>query len=544
MLDRGLRFQATLAVALVLLLGLSCGTSNVKVDDTAGTSEIAEVTASEGIEESTEQDTCVPQCTDDDGNVSECGDDGCGGTCGECPPGAVCGEADYAAVGVCFDPAKQCPGICASAGAQCGSVWTGLAEPEDCECGPCPKGMECVGSICCEFTEESTCQPYCPGGECPGVPCHASIGMVGGLGYPCTTHEDCIHGLCYPSFASNDPVCTCPCFDECPTPFECMWSGNDGPDIIFGCFPPCEPDCEGKECGDDGCGGSCGDCGAEQVCTLEGNCCAEDCCGQIYSWPLTLQRVNWLAMGDGGYPGHSLDVDSNPATCSPPGHCSDGIDNALSAWFDQACMFFGGCPDPDFDFAAWLGESFLELWVLMAFPAPNQTVNDAELLFYSGQPGDEETGCGKGHLSCYGLCTDFLTVPSCESTNSLGDMEFSGTKVSAGGNNGKLTVHVPWGGKTGEWQTVELSRVRITADVVVADGKVVSVTGGVIAGAVHEQAVLDWLAPMDPYGIFAPDMDVDGDGVPESLSFGFRFTTEKATVVGVLDEPCMSGQDE
>ena len=31
-------------------------------------------------------------------------------------------------------------------------------------------------------------------------------------------------------------------------------------------LPPCAPDCEGKECGHDGCGGVCGQCGPDQVC--------------------------------------------------------------------------------------------------------------------------------------------------------------------------------------------------------------------------------------------------------------------------------------
>jgi hypothetical protein len=36
----------------------------------------------------------------------------------------------------------------------------------------------------------------------------------------------------------------------------------------------CEPDCEGKECGDDGCGGSCGECGgsSQTVCSLNNEC--------------------------------------------------------------------------------------------------------------------------------------------------------------------------------------------------------------------------------------------------------------------------------
>ncbi len=40
----------------------------------------------------------------------------------------------------------------------------------------------------------------------------------------------------------------------------------------------CQPDCEGRVCGPDGCGGSCGECDEAEVCLEEtGLCCAPDC---------------------------------------------------------------------------------------------------------------------------------------------------------------------------------------------------------------------------------------------------------------------------
>ncbi|MGB0591358.1 MAG: hypothetical protein ACPGU1_16900 [Myxococcota bacterium] len=49
----------------------------------------------------------------------------------------------------------------------------------------------------------------------------------------------------------------------------------------------CTPACDGKACGDDGCGGSCGDCAEGEACTVEGTCaafCIPDCtdltCGE------------------------------------------------------------------------------------------------------------------------------------------------------------------------------------------------------------------------------------------------------------------------
>ena len=50
----------------------------------------------------------------------------------------------------------------------------------------------------------------------------------------------------------------------------------DGPGAGDGA---CKPGCEGKECGDDGCGGSCGEC-VEGVTCCEGVCCTPDCEGK------------------------------------------------------------------------------------------------------------------------------------------------------------------------------------------------------------------------------------------------------------------------
>ena len=42
----------------------------------------------------------------------------------------------------------------------------------------------------------------------------------------------------------------------------------------------CEQECEGKECGDDGCGGSCGNCAPSDTC-INGQCvCVPTCAGK------------------------------------------------------------------------------------------------------------------------------------------------------------------------------------------------------------------------------------------------------------------------
>jgi hypothetical protein len=50
----------------------------------------------------------------------------------------------------------------------------------------------------------------------------------------------------------------------------------------------CQPHCQGKQCGDDGCGSVCGGCGTGQVCT-SGTCCIPEpvgntCAGRCGTW--------------------------------------------------------------------------------------------------------------------------------------------------------------------------------------------------------------------------------------------------------------------
>ena len=95
---------------------------------------------------------CVPDCMVDE-YISECGtSDGCGGSCGECGEDEVCALADYAEIGVCFNPTESCPGICAEYSAECGQVWSGFVAPDTCNCGDCPDGLGvCLDNACVDI---------------------------------------------------------------------------------------------------------------------------------------------------------------------------------------------------------------------------------------------------------------------------------------------------------------------------------------------------------------------------------------------------------
>ncbi len=183
-----------------------------------------------------EQYCCTPYC-----EGLECGDDGCGGACGMCPEGKVCSWDGFCVEGGggCFE--SEVPG--------CGG----------CLCESCVCEMD---SYCCDIAWDSLCvsecMDYC--GGCGGGP-----------------------GMCGDGTCENDPTenCgTCPQDCACAQDEVCMWDTC------------CAPDCDGKECGDDGCGGSCGncapgcscqdgtcpaDCGCEPACSLKE--CGDDGCG-------------------------------------------------------------------------------------------------------------------------------------------------------------------------------------------------------------------------------------------------------------------------
>ena len=242
---------------------------------------------------------CTPDC---DGR--ECWDNGCGGSCGTCPetsPVCVCDEDD------CSETAcPNCPPECEAPNGECDSALcelpcTSYCDGKECGgdgcggiCGECPEGYECKAGTC---EEEGGCVPDCVVkddwdeylSEC-GTP-----DGCGGTCGPCEPDEVCALadfaeiGICFNSDENCPGICE---FEEA----ECgsVWAGFVWPDCECGecageqetcvnnkCV--CQPDCQDKECGPDGCGGSCGDCACCDFICEYGQCqclCHCDCTGK------------------------------------------------------------------------------------------------------------------------------------------------------------------------------------------------------------------------------------------------------------------------
>ncbi|MBM4345865.1 MAG: hypothetical protein FJ100_21035 [Deltaproteobacteria bacterium] len=184
---------------------------------------------------------CKPNCTG-----KQCGPDGCGGACGVCKAGETC-----TFTGVCVLPPKTCgDGVCKPTDNESCKVC-----PED--CGACP--AVCGDGACVPGETCTTCPKDC--GTCPTQCGNAKC-------EPGETCQNCAQDCCPPSKCGNF-VCEDQSGESCTTcPQDCGQC-------------PCIPNCFGKQCGDNGCGGSCGKCSATQYCSAKGTCvCAPQCAGK------------------------------------------------------------------------------------------------------------------------------------------------------------------------------------------------------------------------------------------------------------------------
>lgn len=220
---------------------------------------------------------CVPNCQD-----RECGPSGCPefGDCGYCQYGFQCEMAS----GTCVE---QCIPDCLKEGKACGNDGcTG-------NCGDCGVNFKCGIDFQCH---PDVCEPDCVkmGKECGEDNCGGSCGLCGDS-QVCSVGGICAAGACFGVDKERNTCsldrkylyictetgttesllkidCTVKTGPECGTRgCECnynVWSGTN--DCIE--KPPCVPDCEGKECGDDGCGGSCATCTGGWACTSAFTC--------------------------------------------------------------------------------------------------------------------------------------------------------------------------------------------------------------------------------------------------------------------------------
>jgi agmatine/peptidylarginine deiminase len=219
---------------------------------------------------------CAPSC---DGK--QCGDDGCGGDCGSCGAQDQCESGQCVADNECGDVNHT---GCCDGGTlfwcednqlktkDCGSSelcgWDGQNDIYNCQfSGAGPEGFpkDCVG----------TCVPDCASKTCGEDGCGGTCGS-------CSEGSTCTSGACVPDdgscgsitdagFCAGDTLMACTAANkllvtECSDCCGWIEAANYHDCLTSAGCDSCTPQCGGRSCGNDGCGGICGLCASTQTC--------------------------------------------------------------------------------------------------------------------------------------------------------------------------------------------------------------------------------------------------------------------------------------
>jgi formylglycine-generating enzyme required for sulfatase activity len=248
------------------LSGVACGSGDVCVEGVCKSCGNGNCEGARGETACNCPEDCGDPCLNRD-----CGTDGCGGVCGTCGGKTYCdtlvglckpkcgdgtckgtdGESKCTCIADCGDPClnKECGNN------GCGGV-----------CGTCPADMYCSNSTykCVLRCGNGTCEASAGETKCTcpadcGDPCKSKNCGPDGCGGQC--------GACAPEdYCTGAGLCEPRCGDGFCNPLE-----NEN---ACTCADDCGDPCQDRECGNDGCGGTCGVCDANRLCTTIGACVA------------------------------------------------------------------------------------------------------------------------------------------------------------------------------------------------------------------------------------------------------------------------------
>ncbi|MBM4371032.1 MAG: hypothetical protein FJ098_05220, partial [Deltaproteobacteria bacterium] len=310
------------------------------------------------------------ECKACDCGAAVCGMDQCGDPCGPLDGGCAAGAA--CVLGACVVTAcpdagdiEDCDGVCGP------TSWIGDGFCDD---GGWGSNFDCEafgwdGGDCVP------CTPDCTGVECgPDPVCGDDCGA-------------CAGGLMCQDNVCVEPTCAGACGGKadmgCWCDTGCFSYGDCCPDVCEECpdLDPeacaCVPDCTGKECGSNGCWGTCGTCGDGTFCDDAGTCQACDCGAQNCGWDECGNPCGALngqcAEGSWCNSGTCQECDCGTAVCGTDecgnfcgaleGECAAGLACVLGACVETACEDAGQVEDCDgvCGPAGWIGDGICDV---------------------------------------------------------------------------------------------------------------------------------------------------------------------------------------
>ena len=490
-------------------------------------------------------DGCVEGKCEHEAHPLFCVSDGlCVGDGGGCDDGDACTAGDTCLGGQCIasaevtcDPSEN---VCLPV--VCNPLLGCTEEPSLAPCDDddfCTTGDACAGGECIPGATALECDDEDP---CTIDSCHPDVGCttapdptVCDDGDPCTTDECATGGVCssapFKGPCEDGDLCTT---GETCAGGECSGGGpvdcedNNPCTVLAG---ECEPDAgcqyyyEDAECTD---GFSCTN---NDIC-VAGNCVGGKtgaCVPCILPTTQQALKVIDLKLSPDGNKGSALDVDNDPTTCSPPGSCSDGVDNAMAAIAPLLNVGLTGS----------MTEGVTMYVVDLDGYQPPSTAPFPFAVYDCNLTEESEAqGCDFQAESCSYQATQFSFDPTCVPYFGLPNATVVAGKFAAGGPDHVMTIALALTFDT--FIPITLIHARVKGDVTyAADGVTIEKITGIIAGATPKSqmiATVESLSssqlPVDKEivlnllkNVVQNDIDLDGDGIDDAASLGIRFKT-------------------
>ena len=247
-------------------------------------------------------------------------------------------------------------------------------------------------------------------------------------------------------------------------------------------------------------------------------------------------RVNLLTIGADGIPGEGLDVDGNPDTCAPTTSCKGGIDNQLS--------ILSGAAQAGVDEALESGT----LMLFLEFVAPPGGPGVFTLKMHVARIDEMDESCDWQTGVCQYRIRQDSYDEDCTAPVVFNDVtveEDGSFKAGAGGV--EISLNIPLFGVN---VSLPVKKARLEGEIEWDESGLVSSMSGLLVGGIPKLSLEDAIEgiPEEEFkagtsldkatilliieDLIVNDLDLDGDGIVESASFGAKVGAIPGIAVG------------